>query len=464
MKELWHVNMTWDMTVLIIDDEQTILKTLGDELFAEGYDVHCAGSIEESVGFLQRNNYLCVISDIRLPDGDGMELLEAIKRDRPDTEVVMITGYGTIDSAVAALRQGAFDYVLKPFYNEEIVCILKRIREMKELKEENTTLKKVIKDRISLDRIIGKSKKMQDIFNLIQTVAPTDANILIVGESGTGKELVAEAIHHLSKRKDNPLVKMNCEVFSQSLLEDELFGHEKGAYTGAARRKPGRFEMADGGTLFLDDIDDLDPRVQVKLLRVLQEREFERIGGTDTISVDIRIISASKTDLRTASAEGNFRTDLFYRLNVVPIKLPPLRERREDLPVLIEHFLRMYSSNPEVHFDSEAMNLLLSYDWPGNVRELENTIEGTLAVAGNAEVVTVNHITNDAVARIESEAGDEPVSSSLELDEVLSEHERRHLRSVLAMTEGKKSKAAELLGISRKSLWQKLKQHNLDPE
>ncbi|MEW6536493.1 MAG: sigma-54 dependent transcriptional regulator [Candidatus Auribacterota bacterium] len=455
--------MTWDMTVLIIDDEQTILKTLGDELFAEGYDVHCAGSIEESVGFLQRNNYLCVISDIRLPDGDGMELLEAIKRDRPDTEVVMITGYGTIDSAVAALRQGAFDYVLKPFYNEEIVCILNRIREMKQLKEENTNLKKVIKERISLDRIIGKSKRMQDIFNLIQTVAPTDANILIVGESGTGKELVAEAIHHLSKRKDNPLIKMNCEVFSQSLLEDELFGHEKGAFTGAARRKPGRFEMADGGTLFLDDIDDLDPRVQVKLLRVLQEREFERIGGTDTISVDIRIISASKTDLRTASAEGNFRTDLFYRLNVVPIKLPPLRERREDLPVLIEHFLKMYSKHPDVHFDSDAMNLLLSYDWPGNVRELENTIEGTLAVAGDAEVVTLHHITNDAVVRCEA-VPEEQYNSSLALDEVLNEYERRHLRSVLAMTEGKKSKAAELLGISRKSLWQKLKQHNLDPE
>lgn len=446
--------------ILLIDDEASIVTTLSDELTAAGYEVDAAHQIKSGVALLQSNDYVCVITDIRLPDGDGIDLLKTIKREYPDTQVIVITGYGTVESAVSAMKTGAFDYVVKPFYNEEIVCILDRIKELYQLRTENRRLKEEMERRTGFHRVVGKNKTMREIFSLVETVAKSDANVLILGESGTGKELVADAIHTLSPRSGHPFVKMNCEVFTPSLLEDELFGHEKGAYTGAINRKPGRFEMANGGTLFLDDVDDLDPQTQLKLLRVLQEREFERIGGTQTIRVDIRIVAATKTDLRAAVAAGSFREDLFYRLNVIPVKLPPLRERRDDIPLLIDHFVRMYSNGRQVKFDPQAMRLLLAYDWPGNVRELENTIEGTLAVAGDADMIYPYYITNEA---IHPHSPADPASGDLlDLDEYLKVCEKKHLKDVMDITDGHRSKAAELLKISRKSLWYKLKHYGLD--
>ncbi len=446
--------------ILLIDDEISILTTLSDQLKASGYTVDTAQQIQTGLAYLRSNDYECIISDIRLPDGNGMELLEEIKRNYPETQVVVITGYGTVESAVSAMKAGAFDYVVKPFYNEEIICILDRINEIHALRTENQRLKEEIKKRSGLGRLIGNSKQMRDIADLIHTVAKSEANVLITGESGTGKELVADAIHSLSTRSTKPFVKMNCEVFTRSLLEDELFGHEKGSYTGALKCKQGRFEKADGGSLFLDDIDDLDPQTQVKLLRVIQEREFERIGGEKTIKVDIRIISATKTDLRQAVAQGLFREDLFYRLNVVPVKLPPLRDRREDIPLLIEHFLNIYRPDETIRFDSKAMNLLLAYDWPGNVRELENTIQGTLAVAGNSRIIGARYITNEAINPITKPH--EQSSYSLALDEYIQLCEKKHLETVMAFVNGHRIKAADMLKISRKSLWSKLKKYGLD--
>ncbi|MCP5461582.1 MAG: sigma-54-dependent Fis family transcriptional regulator [bacterium] len=449
-----------DNRVLIVDDEHSIVTTLRDDLTHAGYAVDTAQTIQHAENLLTSNDYFCVITDIRLPDGNGLAFMERAKASSPCINTVVITGYGSIESAVSAMKHGAFDFVLKPFYNEEIINILDKLSEIDSLKQENTLLRRQIHTHSSLKKIIGKSKKMQDVLSLISTVSLSDASILITGESGTGKEIAAGAIHELSPRSSRAFIKMNCAVFTPSLLEDELFGHEKGAFTGAVNRKAGRFELANGGSIFLDDIDDMDLNTQVKLLRVLQEREFERVGGTNTIKVDVRIIASSKTDLRTLVEKGAFREDLFYRLNVVSVKLPPLRERKEDIPLLIDHFVQMYAKNKRVVFDNNALDTLIEYEWPGNIRELENTIEGVLAVAGVADVLSPA-LLPDAICHAH---GGKPVAEpheTEELSEYVRECERVHICRILNNVNGSKTEAARILGISRKSLWQKIKKLNL---
>ncbi|HBO85104.1 MAG: hypothetical protein A2073_00550 [Deltaproteobacteria bacterium GWC2_42_11] len=375
------------MRILIIEDEKIKRITLTDALLKAGYDVAAFDRPSDALTAFKEMDFDVVVTDLRLPQMGGLELVEKIKGMRPDTEVIIMTAYATIDTAVKAMKLGAYDYITKPFSSEELILILERLKEFKNVVNENIKLKKQISSQYSFGNIIGKSKGMQEVFELIDTVAARDTTILIIGESGTGKEMIANAVHHNSLRKNKPLIKLSCAALTETLLESELFGHEKGAFTGAIKERKGRFELAHDGTIFLDDVDDIPLSMQPKLLRVLQEREFERVGGTKTIKVDIRVICATKQDLMIKVKEGRFREDLFYRLNIVPVKLPPLRERIEDTPLLCEHFLKRYCKlNEKKFFTAEAMKGLMDYDWPGNVRELENIIERVITVSKRDEI------------------------------------------------------------------------------
>jgi DNA-binding NtrC family response regulator len=439
--------------ILIVDDEELIRITLNNSLKKEGYEVLLASDGEEGFNKFKEEKPPVVLCDLKLPKIDGITLLKKIKEINKETIVIMITAYGTIESAVCAMKLGAYDYITKPFLMEDIIMLIKRAFEIYYLREENKLLREKLKGIGRLEGIIGKSEKMQEVYQIIKTVAKTDATCIIYGETGTGKELVAEAIHNLSLRKDKPLVKVSCAILSESLLEAELFGYEKGAFTGAYTRKLGRFELANKGTIFLDDVDDIKPDLQVKLLRVLQEREFERIGGQETISVDVRVICASKIDLKEMVKEKKFREDLYYRLNVIPIYLPPLRERKEDIPLLLEHFIDKYTKDKKIKFSEDAIEVLMSYHWPGNIRELENVIE-RIIVLQEKEIVS-----KEDVSFIKEELIKEGEEKSI--DEVLREKEKEYIIKVLEKTGGKKKEAAEILGITYKTLWQKMKEYGI---
>ncbi|MBI5286881.1 MAG: sigma-54-dependent Fis family transcriptional regulator, partial [Deltaproteobacteria bacterium] len=363
-----HLSPVFIMKVLIVEDEKIKRITLTDALLKAGYEVESFHDPVEALKVFKEDEFDVVVTDLRLPRMEGVDLLREIKSIRPSTHVIIMTAYGTVESAIKAMKLGAYDYITKPFSSEELILNLERLKEFKEVVEENIKLKKEITSRYSFDNLVGKSGGMQRIYNLIETVAPRGTTVLIVGESGTGKELIAHAIHYNSPRRDKPLVKFSCAALTESLLESELFGHEKGAFTGAFKEKKGRFELANGGSIFLDDVDDIPLSMQPKLLRVLQEREFERVGGVRTVKVDVRFICATKVGLDVKVKDGRFREDLFYRLNVVSIKLPPLRERREDIPLLVEHFLNKYCNPGEKKtFTQEAIKAFMDYDWPGNV-------------------------------------------------------------------------------------------------
>ncbi|HEY4619883.1 MAG TPA: sigma-54 dependent transcriptional regulator, partial [Nitrospirota bacterium] len=331
--------------VLIIDDEPLMRISISDALKAEGYNVASAATGSEGLKAIKDTSYDVVITDLRLPEVDGVQILKTCRQISPHTKVLMITAYGSVDTAVEAMRIGAYDYITKPFSMDELILTVKRLIALRDLEDENIYLKEKIEEKYDFSGIIGKSEKMQDIFEKIKIIAPTDTTVLITGESGTGKELVANAIHFNSPRKNEAFIKVSCAALPETLLEAELFGHERGAFTGALKQKKGRFELAHKGTLFLDEIGEINQTVQVKLLRVLQEREFERLGGTSTINVDVRIIGATQRDLKKEVQKGNFREDLYYRLNVVPVQLPPLRDRKEDILLLMEHFLKLYSKH-----------------------------------------------------------------------------------------------------------------------
>ena len=451
------------MDVLIADDEKSILVPLKDDLAAAGHRVVAVEDAHKAAEMLADRHFHCVIADINMPGPGGIALLKAVKAAHPDTEVMMITGYGTIESAVEAMKLGAFDYILKPFYNEEIVQRLKKIEEYSRLREENTSLREQLSSMKGLPSLIGTSPKMQDVFKIVRTVAKGDSSVLIEGESGTGKERIAHAIHELSPRKLKPFVPISAASLPESLLEDELFGHERGAFTDARKQKIGRFERAHRGTLFLDDIDDMSLSTQVKLLRVLQERCFERLGGEETIHVDIRVIAATKIALEKLVREGRFREDLFYRLNVVPVRLPPLREREGDIPLLVAHFVRQFSKDKgtEYQIKPQVMEALCRHSWPGNVRELENAVERAIALAGNATFLRREHLLRTPSS---GEAFPFPADADLRtLEAVVEESERVHIRRVLRSTQGQKARAAKVLGISRKNLWEKMKQYGLEP-
>ena len=446
--------------ILLVEDDEIMRVTVSDHLRKKGWAVAVAEDGEIGMEQLKKKDFDIVICDIRLPKKNGMELLREAKETSSQAEFIMMTAHGTIGDAVEAMRLGARDYITKPFHMDELVIRVKKIIEHHTLLAKYELLKESVDERYSYQNIIGRSKKMQAVFTVIEKVSKIDTNVIILGESGTGKGLVANVIHMMSNRRDKPFVKVNCAALPGTLLESELFGHEKGAFTGAIRRKYGKFELANRGTIFFDEIGDIPPFVQAKLLRVLQEHEFERVGGEETIKVDVRLVSATKEDLENLVANGKFREDLYFRLKVISIYLPPLRERKEDIPFLVEEFLKRFNKKlkKNLTLSNEVVKCLMAYDYPGNVRELENIIERTVAMTdGNVIMPKDIFHSFDKNIRIYCDKDEE----KLTLKELLTRIEREHLIKVLAETDGNKVEAARILGISRKNLWEKLKVYHL---
>jgi two-component system response regulator PilR (NtrC family) len=453
--------------ILVADDEQSMREFLDIMLKKEGYKVSLALNGEEVLKLMEKDIFDLILMDIRMPKLDGISALKKIKALSPETIVIMITAYASADTAIQAMKEGAFDYITKPFKVDEIKLIIKNALEKKYLQKENILLKKVVKDRYHFDNIIGQSPKMLALYDLLEKVAPTKTNILITGESGTGKELVAKAIHYNSPRKDKPFVTLNCGAIPEFLIESELFGHMKGAFTDAIATKKGLFEVADEGTIFLDEISELPLMMQVKLLRVLQDKEFKRVGGTEDIRVDVRIISATNKDAEESVREKRFREDLFYRLNVIQIKLPALRERREDIPHLAEHFLKRYSDELNkniLRISSEALRILLNYEFPGNVRELQNIIERAVALE-NTQELNAQNLSSYLDEQLPMKKGTidlEIPNEGIDLEKVVEDIERTLLLKALDRTKGIKKKAAELLHINFRSMRYRLEKYGLN--
>ena len=448
--------------VLIVDDEESMRDFLSIMLHREGYQVDTAVDGAQAVVHLRDHSYDLVISDIKMPRMTGLELLAHIKDRTPETVVLMVTAFSSTDEAVEAMKQGAYDYITKPFKNEEIRLIVKNALERRDLRRENLALKEALGQRFSFDGLIGKSKSMQDVFNMIRKVASSPVKILVTGESGTGKELVARAIHYNSDRSDGPFVPINCGAIPENLLESELFGHEKGSFTGAIRQKPGLFETAAGGTIFLDEIGELPAMMQVKLLRVLQENEFRRVGGTKDIKTDVRVLAATNRHLEEAVAAGSFREDLYYRFNVIRIDLPPLRQRREDIPVMVDFFWERFTGQKGVKVAEDAMRRLIDYSWPGNVRELENVIERA-TVLGHDNEITLDCLPPNLVTGMSGSVTpltDIP-ETGMDLDAYLGEIEKEILIKALARTDGVRTSAAGLLGITFRSIRYRLAKYDL---
>ncbi len=447
--------------ILVVDDEQSMRELLSIMLRKEGYDVVAAANGESAVKAVQTDIYDLVITDIRMPKVDGIELLRTVKEVSPETVVIVITAFATTETAIDAMKLGAYDYITKPFKNEEIKLVIQKALEKRLLRKENILLRREIESRVGFDNFIGTSEAMQRVFALIRQVADTTSTVLITGESGTGKELVARAIHARSSRKNSPFVTVNCGALPETLLESELFGYMKGAFTGAVANKQGLFEAANGGTIFLDEISATTPALQIKLLRVLQEREFKRVGGTADLKVDVRVIAASNKDLQAAVGQGTFREDLYYRLNVFPINLPPLRDRREDIPHLVDYFLRKKAPGPEAKkLAPESLKVLMSYRWPGNVRELENAVE-RLSILAPGDTIRVEHIP-DAMKHHAPSADLVPLDipdGGLDLEGVMRNAERTLLYKALQRTGGNKTEAAKLLGLTFRSFRHKLQKY-----
>jgi len=442
--------------ILLAEDDEIMRITIQDRLEKNKWHVDAVPNGREAAERLKKENYHLVISDLRMPKFDGWELLKFVRQSSPYTDIIMMTAFGSVDDAIETLKKGAADYILKPFSMDDLVIRVSRILEMQTIKARCSSLEESCREMHS--DLIGDSKAMEHIHGLIKQVAPSDSTVLILGESGTGKELVASSIHKHSKRADRPFVRLNCAAIPEGLMESELFGHEKGAFTGAHARKLGKFELADGGTMLLDEIGELPLALQAKLLRVLQESMYERVGGTGTISIDVRILCATSKDLEKAVENGTFRQDLDYRLNVIPVHLPPLRDRKEDIPVLTKNFLHEFSimRGVSMEISPEAMQCLIDYDYPGNVRELKNIIERASVLAPE-QVITPADLPADL---LESN-GLEDTGESFLISDALAKTEKQLLLKALARTQGKKGEAAELLGISRKNLWEKMKHHGI---
>lgn len=448
------------MTLVVIDDEKTKRITMTDALRNEGYNVESFSSSILALKYIEDNHVDMVITDIRMPDVDGFEVLEKVKKLKNNTAVIMITAFGTIESAVEAMKKGAFDYITKPFSSEELLLIVKRYEQLKNLLDENISLKRKLEERFSFHNLIGKSKVMQDLFEQIELVSDNEMSILIEGESGTGKEVVANAIHYNSPRKNKPFIKLSCAALNESLLESELFGHEKGAFTGAYKEKKGRFELADGGSLFLDDVDDIPMTSQVKLLRVLQEREFERVGGTTPIKVNVRVICATKVDLWEKVEAGEFREDLFYRLRVIPLRIPSLRERKEDIPILVSHFLKK-AGRENIEFTKEALEIISCYDWPGNIRQLENAVYRIVALTKGKEI-SKDMIPRDLICNEKQKPRFSFNSSEkVEFEKIIEDIEKEAIQWALEKAGNNQTKASEMLSLKRTTLRDKMKKFGL---
>jgi DNA-binding NtrC family response regulator len=451
--------------ILLIDDEEIMREVISKLLAREGYAVQTASTADEGIAKLREEPIDLVLLDLMLPGKSGLEALDEILDYDPDIVVVMISAYASIENAVQATKAGAFDFVTKPFKNDELLHIIHNGLRRRVLELENRRLKKSLEKRYAFENIIGKSEPMQRVFELISHVGPSRSTVLIAGESGTGKELVAKALHNTSPRKENPFVAVNSGSIPQDLLESELFGHTRGAFTGAVATKKGLFEVADGGTIFLDEVGTLPHETQAKLLRVIQEREFRRIGGIENIKIDVRILAATNIDLREAVAAGAFRDDLYYRLNVITIPLPPLRDRKDDIGLLVEHFVKQFSEinvRPPCTMDQGALKLLLEYDWPGNVRELENAIERAVVLAPEDGAITrelfpheILESTSMSIERLQLS------SNGVSLRDLVLEFERNLIVTALKKADWNQKKAASLLKVNPTTLNEKLKRLNI---
>jgi len=449
--------------ILIADDERNIRTGLQIALEDEGYTVLLAADGDEAWKIISTQHVNLLITDLRMPGMSGQELLKRVSASYPTMPVVILTGHGTIESAVEAMRNGAVDFITKPLNLDRLFLLIRRAFSNLDLYEQNTALKKELaelKRQSGYDKIIGKSEPMVRLMDTIKQIADATASVLVTGESGVGKELVADALHNLSSRANGPFIKVSCASFAETLLEDELFGHEKGAFSGAVSSRKGRFELAHKGTLFLDEIGELSQATQVKLLRVLQERQFERLGSEKTITVDVRLIAATNKDLTDEVAEGRFREDLYYRLNVIHLEVPPLRERKEDIPLLMAHFLETYNKRNKRHvegFTTRARAAMLSYDWPGNIRELANCVESAVVLTAQ-KVIDLD----DLPSAIRTASAEErvviPVGTSME------QAEKALILATVASSGGNKSKAAEILGLARKTLYRKIQEYQLGQE
>jgi len=440
--------------ILIIDDEKSILDLLSVVFKKEGYKVETALSAKAALDFISNDDFDLILTDIKLPQMSGMKILKHIKDKDPEMPVVMITAYGTIKQAVEALKMGALDYVVKPVNMEELKIIVAQGLEKRRIQAENVLLKRELKEKYGLENMVGKSKAMREIYSLIEKIAGTDSTVLISGESGTGKEIAARAIHHQSARKGKSFVSINCGALPENLLESELFGHVKGSFTGAIANKKGMFEIAEKGTLFLDEVGEMSPWTQVKLLRTLQDKRIRRVGGTEEIPVDARIIAATNQDLKKRIEEGKFREDLFYRLNVISLEIPPLRNRKEDIPVLISHFLKKYCARmgrKMKRIPPRVMKIFESYSWPGNVRELENTIERIIAIE-ERETITESSLPEELLKPQNEVERDFELKPGFDLNATIDEISRNFVQQALRRANGNLKDTAELLGINYRSL------------
>jgi DNA-binding NtrC family response regulator len=441
-------------TILIVEDEPKMRRLLELNLGEDGYTIHTAADAEAGLNSLRQEKIDLIVTDFKLPGMNGLEFLQAVKRINATIPVVLMTAFGTVETAVEAMKAGASDFVLKPFPMEELKLILRKELDVHHLREENRSLREALGQRYQFGNIVARSPKMQDVLGTVERVSTTNSTVLLGGESGVGKDLIARAIHEHSRRSAGPFIKINCTAIPENLLESELFGYEKGAFTGANNSKPGRFELADKGTIFLDEIGDVPGNIQVKLLHVLQDREFERLGGTKTLKVDVRVIAATNQDLRAALEQGTFRQDLFYRLNVVPISIPPLRERKEEIPYLVDYFIERFAreaGKPQSGITPAALKLLMDFHWPGNVRELENIIERAVALSTGTIIDTAD-IRLDISPTISSATASGGAIPFPPEGMTLEQFEDEIIREALRRTNGNKSQAARLLGLSRNAL------------
>jgi len=446
--------------ILIVEDEKSMREVLKILLEGEEHEVTTASDGLEGLSCIEKDIFDLVITDMKMPKADGFEVLKKIKEISPDTIVLMITAFGNTETAVEAMKQGAYDYISKPFNIDEIRLIVKKAIEKKREREELSLLRQKVEITYAIENIIGQSPKMQELFKLIPRIAQINSNVLITGESGSGKELVAAALHNLSYRKEKNFVMINCAAFPEGLLESELFGHMKGSFTGAMYNKQGLFEIADGGSVLLDEIAEMPHNLQAKLLRVLENGTFRRIGGTTDIKVDIRVISATNKDLKDEIAAGRFREDLYYRLNVVPINIPPLRERKEDIPLLIDHFLRKISSDPK-KITLEATKLLMDCPWKGNVRELENVIERTALLTDKDEITPADLPSEISGYRSEIKAAPELTDDGIDIDAIIGDIEKKYLLGALEKAGGIKTEAAKLLNLTFRSFRHRLHKYGI---
>lgn len=439
--------------ILVIEDEEKLRRVVGLQLASAGFEVKASGTAEEGLKLAADADL--ILTDLKLPGMDGLALLEKIKGQNSNTPVIVMSAFGTVENAVDAMKKGAVDFLPKPFSLDHLTVVVEKALEVRKLRDENRELREALGQRYQFENIVGRSQSMQEIFATVVRVAPTRATVLLAGESGVGKDMIARAIHQHSPRKDRPFVKINCTAIPENLMESELFGYEKGAFTGANISKPGKFEAADTGTVFLDEIGDVPASIQVKLLRVLQEREFERLGSNKTMHTDVRVVAATNVDLRAALEQGTFREDLYYRLNVVPLNIPPLRERKEDIPYLVEHFAKKF--NGEI--SEGALERLMSYHWPGNVRELENVVERSILLAQGPRVEASDIRIDTTANRSRPAAADDHfLPEGMSLDD----YEKSIIREALKRADGNKSQAARLLGLTRNALRYRLAQIGIE--